>query len=83
MTAPIGFVVLLRNPLISRKVCFGDFLARTRGERRAVSSYGEHSATSFSTMRSSEPALQDSSYERCCSEAPTSSCILALEKMRG
>ncbi len=43
----------------------------------------EHGATSFSTIRTLELALQDSSYENPRSEAPTSSCILALGKMRG
>src|SRR5271155_4923044 len=53
------------------------------GERRVLRSHIEHGATSVSTIRSPEGALQDSSYESRRREMPTSSCILALEKMRG
>src|SRR5271166_3885904 len=40
-------------------------------------------ATSLSTIARPELALQDSSYESRRIKMPTSSCILALEKMRG
>src|SRR5271166_2087526 len=40
-------------------------------------------ATSLSTIARSELAVQDSSYESRRIKMPTSSCILALEKMRG
>src|SRR5271166_2117333 len=40
-------------------------------------------ATSLSTIARPELALQDSSYETRRIKMPTSSCILALEKMRG
>ena len=54
-----------------------------RGERMALKSHIEYWASSVSTIRSPELALWDLSYESCRSEAPTSSCILAPEKMRG
>jgi hypothetical protein len=53
------------------------------GERRILESHIEHGATSVSTIRSPERALQDSSYESRRRDMPTPSCILALEKMRG
>jgi hypothetical protein len=73
----------LRNPLISRKAVLEAFWPPRGAERRAVSSHGEHGATSFSIIRNPEPALRDSSYESRRRDAPTSSCILALEKIRG
>ena len=62
---------------------FRGFFALTGGELRALRSHIEHGATSFSALRNPEPALQDSSYENRRRGAPTSSCILVLEKMRG
>ena len=58
-------------------------MALIRGERRALRSHIEHGATSFSTIRSPELALQDSLCENRRSEAPTSSCIWALHKNEG
>lgn len=54
-----------------------------KGRTEALRAHIEHGAASFSTIRSPELALQDSSCENCRSEAPTSGCIWALEKMRG
>ena len=65
------------NGLISRRL--GAHKGRTEGPKIRI----EHSATSFSTIRSPELALQDSSCETRSSEPPTFGCILALEKMRG
>src|SRR5271168_1312491 len=54
-----------------------------KGRTEALRAHIEHGAASFSTIRSPELALQDSSCENCRSEAPTSGCIWAREKMRG
>jgi hypothetical protein len=53
----------LRNPLNSRAALFQGFLALIRGEQRARKPHVEHGGSSFSTIRSPEPALQHSSYE--------------------